>query len=299
MTLKIDGQRFGRLVALHQIGSINKKVVWRFACDCGNHIDLPATYVYRGHTASCGCLRVDRVREAVMRDVQGQRFGRLVVLERAPHAGTGRVEWLCQCDCGNTVTRHSKNLINGTASSCGCRKREAGMENVRAREVDLTGRRFGRLVVASEYSRPSAGVKLYRCSCDCGGERVARHGDLQIGRVISCGCAEKGPKDAPLMPASALETSAAARAARRARKRKAGGKFTADQVRDLLAKQLGCCANCGVKLTNNNMARDHRQALANGGTNDIMNIELLCRPCNQRKSAKDEIAWANENGRLI
>ena len=45
--------------------------------------------------------------------------------------------------------------------------------------------------------------------------------------------------------------------------------------------------------------RDHRVALANGGTNDIGNIELLCGSCNQRKSAKDEIAWANENGRLL
>lgn len=45
--------------------------------------------------------------------------------------------------------------------------------------------------------------------------------------------------------------------------------------------------------------RDHRTALVNGCTNDIGNIELLCGPCNQRKSAKDEIAWANENGRLL
>ena len=37
----------------------------------------------------------------------------------------------------------------------------------------------------------------------------------------------------------------------------------------------------------------------NIGTNDIGNIELLCGSCNQRKSAKDEITWANENGRLL
>lgn len=299
MTLKIEGQRFGRLLALERLGSVDKKVMWRFACDCGAQVELPATRVYRGHTTSCGCLRKDQAREAVMRDVQGERFGRLLVLERAPHAGTGRVAWLCACDCGNQVTRPSKNLLNGTATSCGCRKREAGLENVRAREVDLAGQRFGRLVVAGEHSRPSRGVKLYCCVCDCGGERVSRHGDLQNGRVVSCGCAEKGPHVIPLMPERAREVCAASGATRRARKRAAGGTFTADQVQDLLVKQRGRCANCGDKLTASNMARDHRQALANGGSNHIRNIELLCRPCNGSKSAKDEIAWAQENGRLL
>lgn len=43
----------------------------------------------------------------------------------------------------------------------------------------------------------------------------------------------------------------------------------------------------------------HGRALADGGTNDIGNIELLCGPCNLRKHAKDPILWAQENGRLI
>lgn len=300
MTLKIDGMRFGRLLALEKIGSVKKKVTWRFACDCGATVELPATLVSRGHTTSCGCLRKDRAREAVMRDVEGQRFGRLLVLGRAPDSGTGRVQWRCACDCGSQVDRPSKNLLNGTAQSCGCRKREAGIENVRAREVDLTGKRFGRLVVDGEHSRPAKGVKRYRCVCDCGGERLSRHGDLQSGRVVSCGCAEKGPHvSQPLMPPHALASGAVATAARRARKRSAGGTFTAAQIAELMVKQRGRCANCAVKLTDRNMARDHRKALARGGANDILNMELLCRPCNGRKSAKDEIAWANENGRLL
>jgi 5-methylcytosine-specific restriction endonuclease McrA len=44
---------------------------------------------------------------------------------------------------------------------------------------------------------------------------------------------------------------------------------------------------------------DHKIALANGGTNDRSNIELLCPPCNLRKHAKDPIVWARENGRLL
>lgn len=39
-------------------------------------------------------------------DLIGQRFGRLVVLERAEDevdkkSGKHKTRWLCQCDCGN------------------------------------------------------------------------------------------------------------------------------------------------------------------------------------------------------
>ena len=50
---------------------------------------------------------------------------------------------------------------------------------------------------------------------------------------------------------------------------------------------------------NGRFHRDHRTALARGGSNDIDNIELLCRSCNSRKRDKDSIQWANENGRLL
>lgn len=296
MTLKIDGQRFGRLQTIRKIGSVDRKVVWLFRCDCGNEVELPATRVTGGHTQSCGCMRIEAARESVLRDVLGMRFGRLLVLERLGSSG-GRVQWRCVCDCGTEVTRSAKNLVNGTATSCGCRKREAGIENVRSREVDLTGHRFGKLVVVSEAGRPKPGVKLYRCACDCGGERVSRHGDLQNGKVISCGCATND--DAVYMTDEARNKGAANCAARRARKSNAGGSFTAEQVEALSVKQRHRCANCGDLFKNVGMARDHRTALANGGSNDISNMELLCPPCNQRKHAKDEIAWARENDRLI
>lgn len=64
-------------------------------------------------------------------------------------------------------------------------------------------------------------------------------------------------------------------------------------------KQRHRCANCGDPFKMVGMNMDHRVALARGGSNDILNIELLCPPCNNRKRDKDEIAWANENGRLL
>ncbi len=36
-----------------------------------------------------------------------------------------------------------------------------------------------------------------------------------------------------------------------------------------------------------------------GGTNWPDNLQLLCRPCNIAKAAKDPFVWAQENGRLF
>ena len=56
-------------------------------------------------------------------DLTGQRFGRLVVIERAENKGE-KVRWLCQCDCGNTVLVATNGLRNGGTKSCGCLHKE-------------------------------------------------------------------------------------------------------------------------------------------------------------------------------
>jgi len=298
MTLKIEGQRFGRLVAIKPLRSEKKKVIWSFQCDCGNIAELPATYVVRLHTQSCGCYRVEQLRDAVSVDISGQRFGRLVALESIG-SDAGRVQWRCKCDCGREVVRASKNLRNGTAVSCGCRKAEAAAENVAARVVDYIGQRFGRLTVVSLAKPTKSGEKRWKCRCDCGGSKIVRHGSLQSGVTISCGCVKKVRGHVPFMSKEARARSVVRNARRRAIKKGVGGSFSKQQVDELFKKQRGKCAWCHVKLTDKNLRRDHRKALANGGNNDIKNIELLCDPCNASKGAKDEIAWANECGKLL
>ena len=58
-----------------------------------------------------------------LRDLTGQRFGRLVVLAR-DGSRAGAVYWLCRCDCGNKKTAASNNLKGGYTRSCGCLRRE-------------------------------------------------------------------------------------------------------------------------------------------------------------------------------
>lgn len=55
-------------------------------------------------------------------DLTGQRFGRLVVLNRAsgPVKKGCHVKWRCQCDCGKEIVTSSSNLRMGASTSCGC-----------------------------------------------------------------------------------------------------------------------------------------------------------------------------------
>lgn len=55
--------------------------------------------------------------------IQGQRFGKLIALSPSEKK-TGRIEWICQCDCGNTHITWQRNLISGNTKSCGCKRRE-------------------------------------------------------------------------------------------------------------------------------------------------------------------------------
>jgi hypothetical protein len=67
-------------------------------------------------------------------DLTGQRFGRLLVVRRAPSrpTHTGRVTWLCDCDCGRTATVRGTNMRAGITRSCGCLRVDV------AREQELT-----------------------------------------------------------------------------------------------------------------------------------------------------------------
>lgn len=128
------------------------------------------------------------------KDLTGQRFGRLVVLgeEGEPYRSpTGKPtrRWRCRCDCGKeiVVLQNALTRKNGTRS-CGC----ARAEKARANAVDMTGQRFGRLVVLGpeELDAPMAnGQKLaWRCRCDCGNEIVATRKGLLSNKIKSCGC---------------------------------------------------------------------------------------------------------------
>ena len=61
-------------------------------------------------------------------DLTGQRFGRLVVIERAANSNAGSARWNCMCDCGGKATVVGGGLRSGHTKSCGCIKNEKTAE---------------------------------------------------------------------------------------------------------------------------------------------------------------------------
>ncbi len=61
---------------------------------------------------------------AKIKDLAGQRFGRLTVLYNTGERKNGSVVWRCRCDCGNELDIRSRDLVSVHTTSCGCYKRQ-------------------------------------------------------------------------------------------------------------------------------------------------------------------------------
>ena len=73
-------------------------------------------------------------------DLTGQRFGRLVVVERTENKGV-KVQWKCLCDCGRYCSITSDMLLKGKTKSCGCLRKE------RARSISDNNRKYSKPAV--------------------------------------------------------------------------------------------------------------------------------------------------------
>lgn len=123
----------------------------------------------------------------------GNTYGYLTVIERAPNNKDNRAMWKCRCKCGNELVVSGKRLRSGNTKSCGCYQKERAAEsNMERGGGDLTGQRFGRLVVLS-FSRwltknNGKRKRVWLCQCDCGNICEVQHQYLKYGDTNSCGC---------------------------------------------------------------------------------------------------------------
>ena len=140
-------------------------------------------------------------------DLEGQRFGRLVAIEKVN--GTKPLKWLCKCDCGNLKSVRSCDLRSGHTRSCGCLHKEI-VTDVLNTSVNKThhGLRKTRLyhvwfnMIRRCYNEKHCGYKYYGGRgikvCDewkndihsffdwamaNGYDKNARHGDCTIDRI--------------------------------------------------------------------------------------------------------------------
>lgn len=57
--------------------------------------------------------------------------------------------------------------------------------------VDLTGKRFTKLLVIKRVANDKSGNPHWLCKCDCGNYKVIQGGNLRSGHTKSCGCLQK------------------------------------------------------------------------------------------------------------
>ena len=127
-------------------------------------------------------------------DLTGKRFGNLTVIGKDPEDYTYKNKkgfkltewkWICQCDCGNTVSIIQHQLLDGSYVTCGNHK----MRDI----IDLSGRRFGYLTVINRAPDPISNPtndSYWYCQCDCGNESpvVVSGKALKNGSIQTCGC---------------------------------------------------------------------------------------------------------------
>ena len=116
-------------------------------------------------------------------DLTGSRFGKLVVVSRdnSIHGKSKRVWWNCVCDCGKKISTTADRLRSGQTKSCGCLK-------VGTHTVDISNRRFGRLVAECIVGRNKHNQNIWHCKCDCGNTTDVVATALLQGKTKSCGC---------------------------------------------------------------------------------------------------------------
>lgn len=126
----LKGKIFGYLTVLQDTGKSTpgRNVIWECKCKCGNIVEVPGNSLVDGTTKSCGCY----AKENSSYNLLGERFGKLVVIEKTEERKNGYVVWKCQCDCGNICYKNTYLLTQGKAISCGCAnsKGEALIKNI-------------------------------------------------------------------------------------------------------------------------------------------------------------------------
>lgn len=115
--LNIEGQKFGRLVALHDVGCDKKKNrLWECLCECGKFTIVPASRLNTREIKSCGCLQKEitgkRAEEGLNRLPVGESNLNRLIATYKYNAGKRNLEFVL-------TKEQFKKLVIQNCSYCG------------------------------------------------------------------------------------------------------------------------------------------------------------------------------------
>ena len=120
--------KIGLLTIVERAPNHGKETFWYCNCDCGTeHFEISTRALStkeRVKPCNCGCLnkkQAANLGKQAIKDMTGQQFGCLLVLEPTEERSAESVVWRCKClSCGSIIKVRGSSLRNGHTQSCGC-----------------------------------------------------------------------------------------------------------------------------------------------------------------------------------
>lgn len=114
-------KQYGEWTVLSYSQNKNGRPYYWCQCSCGTIREVEKYNLIYGKSTNCGCIRKQELSKRLLKDLTGQRFGRLTVVKRQPgNSENNKVRWLCKCDCDNEVVVLTNSLLTDHTKSCGC-----------------------------------------------------------------------------------------------------------------------------------------------------------------------------------
>lgn len=197
------GRQFGKLTVVASAGRKDDQGyrVWICRCECGTTIEASTSALNRNRARDCGfgqrpvmlmkpCARCGKEFRVSTKYFEKRRFCSRACQHEGHHPAT---KTCAHCGTAYTVSASEAGVSRFCGSSC--RAQWTGQQRADAAKLrplpphDLTGQRFGRLLVTGlSESRREIGRVFWSCRCDCGQTRELTTSALRQGGHQSCGC---------------------------------------------------------------------------------------------------------------
>ena len=127
--IDLTGQDFGYWHVIKRAeNGADGRARWLCLCTaCGKEKVVQGAHLRAGRSTNCGCVRMEKMRQASIKDETGKDYGylhveRMAKKEEQPRQDKDGVWWVCTCThCGRkNVIVFGDYLRNGDTKSCGC-----------------------------------------------------------------------------------------------------------------------------------------------------------------------------------
>lgn len=182
MPAKINllNQTFGKLKVIEETTKrLNKSIVWKCQCECGEIIELSTKELRNDGIIQCRKCGLNREpKNNILENIIGKKFNHLTVLEKTNKKQSGKNLYKCECDCNNKtiIYINRTDLQNGHTKSCGCHRKKYNIGDI------INNRKI------IDFSRKNNDNRFYyKCKClFCNREyEILAH---TLSKTFSCGC---------------------------------------------------------------------------------------------------------------